>query len=75
MNGLSRTSVPPDACRSRGLRMVDLASHQCRFPLHGDGEDMRFCAVEIAPAEWLPGLSLGSYCRFHRNVARGGDAP
>jgi len=56
-------------CNSLGRRLTDLSSHQCRFPLRGEGAATRFCAVEIAPDEWLPGKSGGSYCRFHRNVS------
>ncbi|WP_315920390.1 hypothetical protein [Mesorhizobium sp. SP-1A] len=59
------------ACNSGGLVLADLKSHQCRFPLDGQGAETRFCAVEIAPGEWLPGFSGGSYCRFHRLVSRG----
>lgn len=58
-------------CNSRGRLLVDLNSHECRFPLHGAGADARFCAVEISSADWRPGFSGGSYCRFHRNIARG----
>lgn len=58
-------------CNSLGLVLVDLDSRQCRFPLHGEGAAMRFCAVEIGPGEWLPGAVGGSYCQHHRLVTRG----
>jgi len=58
-------------CNSLGRVLADLSSHQCRFPLRGEGAAMRFCAVEIAPGEWMPGASGGSYCRFHRRVVVG----
>lgn len=59
------------ACNSRGRTLNDLDSHQCRFPLHGEGVATRFCAVEISPADWMPGFSGGSYCTFHRQLSRG----
>jgi hypothetical protein len=59
------------SCNSLGRILVDLDSHQCRFPLRGEGAATRFCAVEIAPDEWLPGKSGGSYCRHHRLIAAG----
>jgi hypothetical protein len=58
-------------CNSRGRLPLDLDSHECRFPLHGAGADTRFCAVEIAPGEWMPGRDGGSYCRYHRLLATG----
>jgi hypothetical protein len=61
-------------CNSLGRLLVDLTSHQCRFPLRGEGVSMRFCAVEIAPDEWMPGQSGGSYCRFHRLITTGRGA-
>ena len=61
-------------CISRGRRLTELSSHQCRFALRGDGAATRFCAVEIAPDEWLPGRSGGSYCRFHRHISRASGA-
>ena len=59
---------PPLApgCNSIGRHLVDLDSHQCRFPVGGDAGGTRFCAVEISPGEWLPGKVNGCYCRFHR---------
>lgn len=61
---------------SAGRKLLDLASHECRFPLHGTGAETRFCAVEVAPGDWLPGFSGGSYCRFHKlvSVGRGTEA-
>jgi hypothetical protein len=59
------------SCNSLGRLLVDLSSHQCRFPLRGEGAAMRFCAVEIGPDEWQPGRSGGSYCRHHRLVTTG----
>ena len=58
-------------CNSLGRSMLDLGSHQCRFPLRGSGAAMRFCAIEIAVGDWLPGHSFGSYCAFHRDFLRG----
>lgn len=58
-------------CNSLGRVLADLSSHECRFPLRGEGAATRFCAVEIAPGEWMPGASGGSYCRFHRGVVFG----
>lgn len=54
-----------------GRTMLDLRSHQCRFPLRGSGAATRFCAVEVAVGQWLPGQNLGSYCSFHRDFLRG----
>lgn len=56
---------------SRGRLLADLERRQCRFPLRGAGAAMRFCAIEIAPDEWMPGRSGGSYCRFHRQIIVG----
>ena len=52
---------PPLApgCNSIGRHLVDLDSHQCRFPVGGDAGGTRFCAVEISPGEWLPGKVNG----------------
>lgn len=61
----------PGSCNSIGRLLVDLRSHECRFPLHGEGLATRFCAVEISPGEWQPGTAGGSYCRFHRRLAAG----
>ncbi|QKC83248.1 hypothetical protein [Mesorhizobium sp. NZP2077] len=58
-------------CNSLGRSMLELRSHQCRFPLRGSGAAMRFCAVEVEVGAWMPGLSLGSYCSFHRDFLRG----
>ena len=38
--------------------LVQLASHHCRFPVEGEGEDMLFCAAER--------VRESSYCEFHR---------
>jgi hypothetical protein len=62
-------------CRSRGRLLTDLDSHQCRFPIVGEGVGARFCAVEIAVGEWLPGFPMGSYCQFHRTVVVRAAAP
>jgi hypothetical protein len=69
------TPTAPD-CNSLGRLLADLDSHQCRFPLRGEGIATRFCAVEIAPADWMPGLAGHSYCTFHRrlSVGRGTEA-
>lgn len=58
----------PPRCNSLGRRLLDLESHQCRFPMRGFGAETRFCAVEVSTADWRPGFSGGSYCRFHRNL-------
>jgi len=58
-------------CNSLGRTMLDLRSHQCRFPVRGEGAATRFCAVEVAVGDWLPGQSFGSYCTFHRTFLRG----
>jgi len=58
-------------CNSLGRVLADLSSHECRFPLRGEGAATRFCAVEIAPGEWMPGASGGMYCRHHRLVVVG----
>jgi len=58
-------------CNSLGRVLADLDSHECRFPLRGEGAAMRFCAVEIAPGDWMPGRSGGNYCRFHRQFVFG----
>jgi hypothetical protein len=50
-----------------GRLLVDLDSHQCRFPLHGDGAGTRFCAAEVSDADWLPGFAGRCYCTFHRS--------
>lgn len=68
----------PQADGRSGLSRIlaELDSHQCRFPLRGDGAATRFCAADVSEADWLPGKSGGCYCRFHRNLAigRGTDA-
>lgn len=58
-------------CNSLGRTLNDLDSHQCRFPPRGEGVATCFCAIEIAPADWMPGFSGGSYCTFHRQLSRG----
>lgn len=58
-----------------GKTLADIGSHECRFPLHGEGAATRFCAVEISPGEWLPGMSGGTYCRFHRTLSVGRGTP
>lgn len=58
-------------CNSFGRSMLELTSHQCRFPLRGSGAATRFCAVEVPVGHWLPGQNLGSYCGFHRDFLRG----
>lgn len=60
-----------EGCKSLGRLLLDLDSHQCRFPLHGSGAETRFCAVEIPTGDWMPGFSGGSYCRFHRQLTQG----
>lgn len=69
IGGLDAPLAP--GCNSLGRMLADLDSHQCCFPLRGQGAATRFCAVEIAPGEWMPGACGGSYCRFHRIVSRG----
>lgn len=71
-----RAAPTVSGCFSAGLKLVDLSSHECRFPLHGNGAEMRFCAVEVPPGDWMPGFSGGSYCRFHKliSVGRGTEA-
>jgi hypothetical protein len=54
-----------------GRLLVDLDSHQCRFPLHGDGAGTRFCAAEVSDADWLPGFAGRCYCTFHRRLSEG----
>lgn len=74
ITGLCTPRAP--GCNSLGRVLLDLDTHQCRFPLHGEGAAMRFCAVEISPADWMPGLAGHSYCTFHRrlSVGRGTEA-
>lgn len=67
---MSATASTP-AVATIGLTLMELDSHQCRFPIGGGGESTRFCAVEILPGDWLPGFSCGSYCRPHRILATG----
>lgn len=55
--------------------LVDLESHQCRFPLRGEGAATRFCAAEVSEAEWLPGFAGRSYCSFHRRLSEGRGTP
>lgn len=61
----------PNGCNSLGRILADLDSHQCRFPLRGDGAATRFCAVEVSEADWLPGFAGRSYCTFHRRLSEG----
>lgn len=58
-----------------GRILADLASHQCRFPLRGDGAAMRFCAAEVSETDWMPGFPGRSYCRFHRPLTEGRGTP
>ncbi|MBN9255241.1 MULTISPECIES: hypothetical protein [unclassified Mesorhizobium] len=69
--------APPQApgCNSIGRRLADLTSHQCHFPLRGEGAETRFCAVEVSPADWRPGASGGQYCTFHRCIVVGRGTP
>ncbi|MCA0025501.1 hypothetical protein LB562_13515 [Mesorhizobium sp. B263B1A] len=59
-----------------GRILADLDSHQCRFPLQGDGAATRFCAAGVSEADWLPGFPGRCYCTFHRSlsVGRGTEA-
>ena len=66
---IAGTAAPlAPGCNSLGLLLADLRSHQCRFPLDGQGEGTRFCAVEVWVGDWKPGKSGGCYCQFHRVV-------
>lgn len=47
-------------------RLAELVNRQCRFPLSGEGAATLFCASPVEPHAWMPGLSGGCYCRFHR---------
>lgn len=58
---------PAMGVRAAGLRMVDLAARQCRFPLSGSGFDTLFCAAAITPDDWRPGFQHGCYCQAHRD--------
>lgn len=58
-------------CNSLGRVLADLSSHECRFPLRGEGAATRFCAIEISPADWMPGRVGGSYCTYHRHITVG----
>jgi hypothetical protein len=66
----------PKGSSGMGRILADLDSHQCRFPLRGQGAATRFCASEVTEADWLPGIPGRTYCAFHRNlsVGRGTDA-
>ena len=46
--------------------LLQLAPRQCRYPIAGDGDATHFCAVEVAPGEWMPGRVGGCYCAAHR---------
>jgi hypothetical protein len=61
----------PLAADSNGIGrlLVDLADHQCRFPLRGEGAAMRFCAANVS--DWLPGIPGHCYCSFHRLLSTG----
>lgn len=64
---------PPLApgCNAIGRLMVDLGTHQCRFPLRGEGVGTRFCAAQVSEADWLPGAPGRCYCQFHRRLTEG----
>lgn len=70
-----RDAPVPNGMKSQGRLLADLDSHQCRFPLRGDGAAMRFCAAEISEADWLPGFAGRSYCSFHRSLSEGRGTP
>lgn len=53
------------------VRLADLRSHVCHFPVGGEGADTRFCAVEILPRDWNPVAHGGRYCRHHRMISVG----
>lgn len=61
----------PQAKAGRGRILIDLDSHQCRFPLRGEGAAMRFCAEPVSEIDWLPGFSGRCYCTFHRRLSEG----
>ncbi|MDG4903178.1 hypothetical protein P9279_21960 [Mesorhizobium sp. WSM4962] len=64
----------PKGCNSLGRLLADLSSHQCRFPLRGEGAATRFCAAEVEVEVWQPGKSGACYCGFHRTIARASRA-
>ena len=59
------------AVRSLGKVLADCASHECRWPVEGQGEAARFCAAEVAPGDWKPWKAHGCYCRTHRQLSVG----
>jgi hypothetical protein len=65
----------PKGCKGLGRILADLDSHQCRFPLRGDGAATRFCAAEVSESDWLPGFAGRSYCTFHRSLSEGRGTP
>ncbi|TIM24734.1 MAG: hypothetical protein E5Y74_00625 [Mesorhizobium sp.] len=70
-----RDAPQPQGEKSLGRILADLDSHQCRFPLRGEGAAMRFCATEVTEADWLPGFAGRSYCTFHRRLSEGRGTP
>lgn len=60
-----------NAPTTQGLTLADISHRQCRFPVSGDGAQTLFCAAEIPHGDWMPGASGGSYCSFHKDLARG----
>lgn len=49
-----------DAEREGGLRIIDPGFRGCRWPLSGDGSEMRFCCAGVAD---------GPYCGEHKRRA------
>ncbi|WP_421912759.1 hypothetical protein [Mesorhizobium sp.] len=66
-----RDAPQPHGQTGLGRILADLESHQCRFPLRGEGAATRFCAAEVSDAAWLPGSPGRCYCAFHQRVTVG----
>lgn len=66
-----RDAPQPLGKNGMGRILADLDSHQCRFPLRGEGAAIRFCAEEVSEADWLPGCPGRCYCTFHRRLTEG----
>lgn len=50
-----------DSNRGGGLRIIDPGFRGCRWPLSGEGSEMRFCCAALSPGSY--------YCTSHRKCS------
>lgn len=59
----------PLAKGSEPQLLTEIPHRGCHFPVSGEGEQTRFCAVEVSALDWQPTRVSGCYCRMHRALA------